>query len=103
MATPDQSGQDDVFIDNANTVGDFQVILHRLVQLLDRNATELDRATHGAEQQMAQLRTELAALAQRPVAHAQAETTVDLIDLRTMSPAVFSGERGETIRHGPRK
>lgn len=102
-ANQGQSGQDDVYIDNAHTVGDFQVIMHRMVALIDRTSQELERTSHGAEQQLAQLRTDLRAMAQAPQAQARAETRLDLIDLKTMSPAAFSGDRGENFKEWAKK
>ena len=84
-----QSGQDDVYIDNATTVVHFQVILHRIAHLIDRQSGEIERTTHGTEQQLAQVRIDIQTLSQRPQASASTDVRVDLIDLKTMSPTVL--------------
>ena len=84
-------------------MGDFQIILHRIVQLIDRQSGEIERTTHGTEQQLAQVRIDLQTLSQRPQASASADVRVDLIDLKTMSPTVFSGDRGENFKAWSKK
>ena len=50
-----QSGNDDVSIDNANTVGDFQVLLRAGQEANEALKAELENYTRNTEQQLAQL------------------------------------------------
>ena len=49
-----QSGNDDVSIDNANTVGDFQVLLRAGQEANEALKAELENYTRNTEQQLAQ-------------------------------------------------
>ena len=94
------SGQDDVTIDNANTIGDFQTLLRKGFEEREALQLELNNYTQNTEQQLAALRVELrmAQLQPQGVPHAapdQREHKMELIDMKTMSPSKFSGNKGE--------
>ena len=97
---PGLSGQDDVTIENSTTVGDFQSLLTRAFVLIDRVTQEAERHVHGAEQQFAQVRADLQVLrTQGQQAQAQDRgPKIDLIDVKAMSPATFSGDRVDNFK-----
>ena len=101
-----QSGNEDVSIENAHSVGDFQVLLRAGREANEALRNELETYTRNTEQQLAQLRVDLR-LATIATAQAQAgggqgsesrEIRMELIDMKSMSPATFSGAKGEHFK-----
>ena len=105
MAQVGLSGQDDVYIDNAVSVGDIQAILHRMVLKLTVMEQDIEKNAQGAEQQLAQLRMDVRVLqtAPAPVAPTPHEKRFDLIDTKGMSPTVFGGTRAENFKFWAKK
>ena len=105
MAQVGLSGQDDVYIDNAVSVGDIQAILHRMVLKLTVMEQDIEKNAQGAEQQLAQLRMDVRVLqtAPAPVAPTAHEKRFDLIDTKGMSPTVFGGTRAENFKFWAKK
>ena len=100
MAGQGPSGQDDVSIENANTIGDFQTLLRKGFEEREALKLELDNYTQNTEQQLAALRVELRraqlqAQQAPPAAPDNREHKMELIDMKTMSPSKFSGNKGE--------
>ena len=95
------SGSNDVTIDNATSVGDFQVVLQRITLENEALKDQLERNSHGAEQQLAQLRMDVRLLQQQQQAPPQAdarEERFELVDTKNMSPAIYSGTRAENFK-----
>ena len=105
MAAVGETGRGDVYIDNAHSVGDFQVILHRLQDMIETMQNEMEMNGTGIEQQMAQVRVDLRQMAvdARNVTSTASSTKYDLVDTKVMSPAQFSGERAENFKQWGKK
>ena len=82
----------DVHIANAETVGDFRVVLMRIEGRLDALEHDVAMNASGSEQQLAALRHEL-----RGVQVGGVNNKFDLVDTKTMTPAVFTGARSESF------
>ena len=93
MAAPGQSGMNDVYIINAETVGDFRSVLMRIEGRLDALENDVAMNASGSEQQLAAIRHEL-----RGVQAGGAVNKFDLVDMKTMTPALFTGARSENFR-----
>ena len=93
MDQPGQSGASDVYIDNAETVGDFRTVLARLEARIETIEHDVAMNASGSEQQLAALRHEL-----RGVQANGVNNKFDLVDMKTMTPAIFTGARSENFR-----
>ena len=93
MVQPGQSGMNDVYIINAETVGDFRTVLMFIDGRLDAIENDVAMNASGSEQQLAALRHEL-----RGVQVGGVSNKFDLVDMKTMTPAVFTGARSENFR-----
>ena len=97
MASPTtgQSGADDVVIENATMVGDFQFILNRAFDFMHDMRAEKEREAQNYEQWLAQLLVEIrmnaVAAAQAQPAGREREDRFELVDRKATSPAVFNG------------
>ena len=83
-----QSGSDDVYVENASSVGDFQIILARQSAEIAVLKDEAERAGTNAEQQLAQLRVEIRMMGLQQQLAPQApakEERIELIDVKAMS------------------
>ena len=104
-----RSGEADVTIENAETVGDFQAIMRRAA---DANKFMQDQVTYlqndaGAKAQqhdmeMAQMRIELrqaqANIQMAANAGGGGNGKMDLIDVKTMAPAKFAGLKTDQFK-----
>ena len=107
MGSPGASGQDDVSIENASTVSDFVTVLQRM-NIANRalrdelSYVQADAATKHSQRdmEMAQMRVELR-LAQAAGAQSQSQQSdkkFELIDVKTMIPAKFSGMKSDHFK-----
>ena len=109
MASPmaGQSGADDVVIENAVTVGDFQVILNRAFEFMHDMRAEKEKEAQNYEQQLAQLRVEIrmtaVTAAQAQPAGRDREERFELVDVKAMSQAVFNGFKTEDFKAWAKK
>ena len=109
MASPmaGQSGADDVVIENAVTVGDFQVILNRAFEFMHDMRAEKEKEAQNYEQQLAQLSVEIrmtaVTAAQAQPAGRDREDRYELVDVKAMSPAVFNGFKTEHFKAWAKK
>ena len=96
-----QSGSDDVYVENATSVGDFQIILARQSSEIAVLKDEAEKAGTSAEAQLAQLRVEIRMLGlqqqQAPPA-AKKDERIELVDVKTMSAAIFNGFKTEVFK-----
>ena len=107
MASPGASGSDDVTIENASTASDFVTVLQRMNTANRTLRDELsyvqaDAATKHSQRdmEMAQMRVELR-LAQAAGAQTQGQHSdkkFELIDVKTMTPAKFSGMKSDNFK-----
>ena len=88
---------DGPMIDSVTTVADIQTVLHRMLYRMEAIEYEVTSNASGAEQQLAAIRVDVRTLplAHPPSTHAK---RFDLIDSKTMSPAMFSGARTENFQ-----
>ena len=95
---------DGPMIDSVTTVADVQTILHRLLGRIIAIEGEVVTNAHGAEQQLASIRVDVRTLqlAPPPSPHGHGKR-FDLIDSKTMSPAMFSGARTENFKAWAKK
>ena len=107
MGSPGASGQDDVSIENASTVSDFVTVLQRM-NIANRalrdelSYVQADAATKHSQRdmEMAQMRVELR-LAQAAGVQSQSQHSdkkFELIDVKTMIPAKFSGMKSDHFK-----
>ena len=96
-----ESGAEDVTIANAHTVGDFQHILWRLEQMNRDLRGEIVVLQGNHQVEMAQVRVELRN-AQQTARQAQGASgdsrKMELVDVKTMSPSIFSGLKSEAFK-----
>ena len=90
-----QSGSADVTIENVHTIGDIQFILSRAFNLIDSLSTEIDTNANNVENQLRQLRVDIAGLSG---GRAQGEERFDLVDTKAMSPTLFNGFKTENFK-----
>ena len=90
-----QSGSADVTIENVHTIGDIQIILSRAFNLIDSLSTEIDTNANNVENQLRQLRVDIAGLSG---GRAQGEERFDLVDTKAMSPTLFNGFKTENFK-----
>ena len=101
---PGQGGSDDVFVQNATTVGDFQNILQSLMQRLDTLEGEVAMNASGSEQQLAAIRVDIRTINQQAAGQGASQASrFDLIDTKAMSPNIFSGDRSENFKQWVKK
>ena len=93
-----ESGQDDVSIGNANTVGDFQTLIARLDVRIDQLENELAMQGSGTEQQLATIRVDVRTLQQAGGGAQAGGAKFDLVDTKNMSPTVYSGKRSDNFK-----
>ena len=91
-----QSGSSDAAVENANSVGDFQTTLWRIMARLDSVENDVATNASGSEQQLAFIRVDVRALQQEPAADTGRK--VDLVDAKSMSPTTYSGARSESYK-----
>jgi len=86
------------------TVADIQTVLHRFLGRILAIEHEIVTNATGAEQQLAGIRVDLRTLqlAPPPSSHGHGKR-FDLIDSKTMSPAMFSGARTENFKAWAKK
>ena len=91
-----ESGQPDVSIPNVATVGDAQAVFYRQQDKIDRQQDKIEmmeRMLGNCEQQITRL------LAQ-PM---DQQRRIELVDVKTMSPEKFKGERSENFKTWAKK
>ena len=86
------SAADAVLIDNVTTIADIQTVLHRIVCRLDAIEHEVPMNAGGAEQQLAAILVDVRTRQFAPPQSSQ-QKSIDLIDVKAMSPATFGGTR----------
>ena len=94
--------QDGPMIDSVTTVADIQTVLHRMLYRSEAIQSEIISSASGVEQQLASIRMDVRnlQLASSPSSHTE---KLDLIDSKTLSPAVFSGARSENFKAWAKK
>ena len=114
MAQGGRSGEADVSIENAETVGDFQSIFVRNIEanrFLQDQITSLQSSAGTRDQQhnmeMAQIRIELrqaqAGIQAASNAGGNGGNKMDLVDVKSMAPAKFAGLKADSFKTWAKK
>ena len=91
------TGQDDVTVENAHTVGDFQTMFNRAFDQNRYLREEIVQMQARHDVEMAQMRVDMRQAqqdvrqAQTTTNHGNHNTRFDLVDVKTMSPSIFNG------------
>ena len=94
-AEQQQPGSERNLINSITNIGDVQTILLSLLQRIEASEYEIGSNASGAEQQLAAIRVDIRGIQNQGGGGGQGGKHFELVDSKSMAPAVFTGAREE--------
>ena len=94
-AEQQQPGSERNLINSITNIGDVQTILLSLLQRIEASEYEIGSNASGAEQQLAAIRVDIRGIQNQSGGGGQGGKNFELVDSKSMAPAVFTGAREE--------